>query len=74
MYKGVNGFTLRSDKAPGGWRIQSAQDIETALYSFPYFQTVSWEFLWEAIAQAVKERKEYKDIKEFAEYLAAYYI
>ena len=74
VYRGVNGFTLRSDKAPGGWTIQSPQDIETALYSFPYFQTVAWEFLWEAIAQAVAERKEYKDIKEFAEYLAENYI
>lgn len=74
MYKGVNGFVLRSAKAPGGWIIQSPQDIETALYSYSHFQTVAWEFLWEAIAQAVQERKEYADIQEFAEYLAENYI
>ena len=74
MYKAKNGFTLQDDSAPGGWTIKTAQDIETALYSYPHFQTVSWEFLWEAIAQAVQERKEYADIQEFAEYLAANYI
>ena len=74
MYKGMNGFTLRSAKAPGGWIIQSPQDIETALYSYPYFQTVAWEFLWEAIAQAVRERKDYENIEEFAQFLAANYI
>jgi len=35
---------------------------------------VASAFLWEAIGQAVQERKEYKDIKEFAEYLAENYI
>lgn len=74
MYKARNGFTLHNDEAPGGWRIQDAADIETALYSFPYFQTVASEIIWDAIGQAVTERKEYDDIKEFAEYLATNYI
>ena len=74
MYRAKNGFTLQDDRAPGGWTIRTAQDIETALCSFPAFQTVASAFLWEAIAQAVQERKEYKDIKEFAQYLAENYV
>ena len=74
MYKAQNGFTLQSSETPDGWTIQSAQDILTALLSFPYFQTVAEGILWEAIGQAVETRKEYADIKEFAQYLAENYI
>lgn len=74
MYKAKNGFTLQDDSAPGGWTIKTAQDIETALYSFPYFQTVASGVLWDAIAQAVNDRRDYADIKEFAQYLADCYV
>ena len=74
MYKAKNGFILNDDTAPGGWTIKSAQDLETALLSFPYFQTVYTGILWEAIQQAVETRKEYADIKEFAQYIAENYI
>lgn len=50
------------------------QDVETALYSFPVFQTVYSGFLMEAVAQAIQERKEYSNITELAEYIAANYI
>lgn len=74
MYKAKNGFVLQNDEAPGGWKIREAQDIETALYSFPYFQTVASGILWDAIGQAITERKVYEDIKDFAQYLATNYI
>lgn len=75
MYKAKNGFTLQDDTAPGGgWTIRTAEDIETALLSFPYFQTVASGILWEQITAAVEARKEYANITEFAEYLAANYI
>lgn len=74
MYKAKNGFILNDATAPGGWTIKSAQDIETALLSFPYFQTVYTGILWEAIQQATETRKEYADIKEFAQYIAENYI
>lgn len=74
MYKAKNGFTLRDDTAPGGWTIRTAEDIETALLSFPYFQTVASGILWEQIGEAVKERKEFADVKEFAQFLADNYI
>ena len=74
MYKARNGFTRHDDTAPGGWTIREAQDIVTALLSYPYFQTVDTGILWEAIGQAVEARKEYADIKEFAQYIAENYI
>ena len=72
MYIAKNGFTLRDSTAPGGWPIRSAKDIELALYTYSYFQTVAAAFLWEAIAQAVDNRKEYADFKEFANHVAEY--
>lgn len=74
MYKAKNGFVLQDATAPGGWTIRTAEDIETALYSFPHFQTVASGILWEAITQAVQERKEYANIREFAQYLADCYV
>lgn len=74
MYKAKNGFVLQDATAPGGWTIRTAEDIETALYTFPHFQTVAPAFLWEAIGQAVQERKEYANITEFARFLADCYV
>lgn len=75
MYRAKNGFILHDSDAPGGgWTIQNAQDIVTALLTYPVFQTVDTGILWEAIGQAVDDRKEYADIKEFAQYLADNYI
>ncbi len=74
MYKGPRGFILRSTETPGGWNIQTLQDVETALYTFPAFQTVYSGFLLEALEQAIADRKEYEDITELAEFLAANYI
>lgn len=73
-YKAMNGFTLDTADTGKGWEIKTADDITTALLSFPYFQTVDTGILWEAITQAVNDRKEYHDIKEFAEFLAANYL
>ena len=74
MYKAKNGFTLLDDQTPGGWTIQSPQDIMTALLAYPAFQTVAEGILWDAIGQAVTERKEYADIRDLAQYLAENYI
>ena len=74
MYKARNGFTLQNADTPDGWTIRSAQDILTALLAFPYFQTVADDFIWEAIAMALEERKEFADIKEFAQFLAEGYL
>lgn len=72
MYRAKNGFTLDDPTTPAGWTIQSAEDIITALLEFPIFQTVAVPFIWEAIAQALETRKEYANIKDFAEYLTNY--
>lgn len=74
MYKAKNGFTLQDAGTPWGWTIRTAEDIETALLSFPHFQTVASGVLWEQIAQAVEARKEYANITEFAQFLAANYL
>lgn len=74
MYKAKNGFTLLDATTPQGWTIQTAQDIVTALLAFPAFQTVAAGFIWEAIEQATNDRKEYANITELAEHLAANYI
>ena len=74
MYKAKNGFTLLDATTPQGWTIQTAEDIVTALLAFPAFQTVAAGFIWEAIEQATNDRKEYANITELAEHLAANYI
>lgn len=74
MYKAKNGFTLLNAETPEGWRISRAEDIITALLSFPYFQTVATGIIWEAIGQAVNDRKEYTDIRDLAQYIAQNYI
>ena len=74
MYKAKNGFILHDATAPGGWTIKTPQDLETALLSFPYFQTVYAGIIWDALQQATETRKEYADIKELAQYLAENYI
>jgi len=74
MYKGPHGFKLRSAKAPGGWTIRNMQDVETALYTFPEFQTVYSGFLMEAVANAIRDRGEFKNITELAQYLSENYI
>ena len=74
MYKARNGFTLHDAETPDGWTIQTAEDILTALLAFPAFQTVSQYFIWDAIDRATTDRKEYADIREFAEYLLTNYI
>ena len=74
MYKAKNGFILADSTTPDGWIIRTAEDIITALLTFPAFQTVAAPILAEQMAQAIEERKEYANIKDFAEYLAAHYI
>ena len=73
-YKARNGFTLQDADTGRGWEIKTAEDILTALLEFPAFQTVSQYFIWDAIDQATTDRKEYADIREFAEYLLTNYI
>ena len=41
MYRAQNGFTLKDETTPSGWKISSVQDIITALLEFPIFQTVA---------------------------------
>lgn len=74
MYKARNGFTLIDDQTPDGWRIENPQDIITALLSYPEFETVATDFIFEAIAQAIETRKEYADIDDLAHELTTYYI
>lgn len=74
MYKAKNGFILRDNTTPGGWKTERAEDILTALLIYPAFETVADCFIWEAIDQAVQERKEYADISEFAAFLAENYL
>lgn len=74
MYKARNGFTLIDDQTPDGWTIENPQDIITALLSYPEFETVATDFIFEAIAQAIETRKEYADIDDLANELTTYYI
>lgn len=74
MYKAKNGFTLQDSNTPAGFEIKTAEDIITALLCYPAFETVATGFIWEALDQAIKERKEYANIDDLAEYLAANYI
>ena len=74
MYKAQNGFTLKDETTPGGWKIETAQDILTALLYFPVFETVADDFIWEALDQATEERKEYENISDLAAYLSENYI
>lgn len=74
MYKAKNGFTLNDSLTPAGFEIQTPQDIITALLYYPAFATVADGFILEALEQAIADRKEYANIDELAEYLAANYI
>lgn len=74
MYKAQNGFTLNDATTAQGWTIRTPEDIINALLSFPYFQTVAPGLLLEALEQATESRKEYDNINDLAEHLAAYYI
>lgn len=74
MYRAKNGFTLHDNTTPAGFDIKTPQDIITALLYYPAFETVATGFIWEALDQAIKERKEYANIDELAEYLATNYI
>jgi len=74
MYKARNGFTLKDDAAPAGFTIEQPQDIITALLYYPAFETVGTAFIWEALDQAITERKEYANIDDLAEYLTTNYI
>ena len=74
MYKAKNGFTLKDDTAPGGWIIKTPQDILTALLSYPEFDTVADGLLFEALDEAIKERKEYDNINDLADFLTQNYV
>lgn len=74
MYKAKNGFTLRDETTPGGWKITQAQDILTALLEHPIFQTVATPFIWEAIQNAIEDRREWENVRELAGYIAKHYI
>lgn len=74
MYKAKNGFTLRDETTPGGWKITQAQDILTALLEYQVFQTVASPFIWEAIQNAIEDRREWENITELAEYISENYI
>ena len=74
MYIARNGFTLDDDMTPQGWQIRDAGDILTALLAFPYFETVADCFIWEALAQAMEERKHYQNIEDLAQFMAENFI
>ena len=74
MYKAKNGFTLIDSSTKWGWDIKNAQDILTALLGYPVFATVDTGIIWDAIDQATTDRKEYANLDEFVEFLAANYI
>ena len=74
MYKAKNGLIIKDATTPDGWTIRNADDIITALLSFPYFQTIATCFIVEAMQQAADSRKEYADIKDLAAYIAENYI
>ena len=74
MYLAKNGFTLQDDATAWGWRIQTPQDIITALAGRPEFETVADSFLIEAIGQAMEDRLVYADIDDLAQTLMESYL
>jgi len=74
MYVAKSGFVLEDDMTPQGWQIRDANDILTALLSFPCFETVAAAFIWEAIAQALPVRQRYKNIEDLAAFLQENFI
>ena len=74
MYKAKNGLILDDNATGQGWSIESAQDLKNALLIFPIFQTVHDHALWMAVNEAIKDRKHYADIKDFAQFVADNYI
>lgn len=74
MYKGPNGLILKNADTGRGWKIRNLQDLETALYMYPAFETVYSGFILEAIAQAIEDRREYDNIDDLADYLSSNYI
>ena len=73
-YIAKNGFTLLDADTKKGWSIKGPADIITALLDNPNLQTVATEALWQALAQAIDERKEYQDINDLAQFVADNYI
>lgn len=73
-YKAKNGFTLKDAWTPGGWIIKTPDDILTALLNYPEFETVAAGFIWQAIDDAAKVKKEYENIDDLKDYLTENYI
>lgn len=73
-YVARNGLTLESSETPWGWSIKSGEDIVLALEGAPALATVASAFILEALAQAMEERKTYRDIEELAAFLAENYL
>lgn len=69
-----NGFTLYDNTAPDGGKIESDHDVVDALSTFPAFQTVHTDIIWEAFDLAMSDRKHYQDITEFADFLAKHFL
>lgn len=74
MYKGPKGLILKNADTGRGWMIRNLQDILTALYMYPAFETVYSGFIIEAISQAIEDRREYDNIDDLANYLSTNYI
>lgn len=74
MYKARNGFILHDTSTPAGYEIITPQDIITALECRPELETVAECFIFDALAQAINDRKEYANIDDLAQHLAANYL
>lgn len=74
MYKAKNGLIIADSSTGQGWDIETAQDLKNALLMFPLFQTVHDHALWAALDAAIKDRREYADIRDLAQFLADGYI
>lgn len=74
QYKGPRGLIIKNANTGRGWKIRNLQDLETALYMYPAFETVYSGFILEALEQALKERKEYENVEDLANFLMENYI
>ena len=54
QYKGPRGLIIKNANTGRGWKIRNLQDLETALYMYPAFETVYSGFILEALEQALK--------------------
>ena len=67
-------ITLGDNMTKWGWRIRDDNDLITALYGYPVFDTVYSGFMIEAIKNSGKDKRRWKDVKELGNHILGNYV